>query len=126
MLGVWRRRARLGLLVLGMLGAVALAGPMAAALETASSCCPGVSAAPVAHGSESSEPAPARRCQWLTPTACCDEATTASPAPVYAPVLVTLRREPAPPASPLRARSLVPTEGPSGARDALATVVLRV
>jgi len=127
MLGVWRSRAGLGLLVLGMLGLVALAGPVAAALDAAHSSCPGMSAAAGSHASETSEPAPARRCQWLTPTACCDEATTASAAPVYAPVLAVHRLESARPASPPPARLLAhPPEVPSGTRDALATVVLRV
>jgi len=122
MLAGWRRRAGLGLLVFGL---VAVAGPVSAALEGPSSCCPGMQAGGSTGGhAESSESAPGRRCQWLTPLSCCEQASASAGAPLYAPVLPTLRLEPPAPPSPPRARVRAPLEVAPPIRDVIATVVL--
>jgi len=116
MMSDWRTRTGRLLLVLMALG---LAAPLAAALDSAGSCCAGMEM-----GGEASEP-PAR-CQWLTPASCCDEGAViggvppfAPPASLCTPVLTAWPPAPSHGALPAAVH-------PTDQRRSLSTIVLRL
>lgn len=114
----WHRRLSLALLLLALGGLVqpAIAVPLAS-----ESCCPEVA------GLAAAEPEQAdARCQWITPTPCCDEtaATGAPPGFAPAPAIMCFRNVGHP--SAVQHRMPAPAAVPTRQAAALATVVLRL
>lgn len=112
----WRKTVGVGLLLLAW---VALLAPLAAS-SAPDPCMPGMMAASGEH-----EEAPGR-CQWITPTSCCDETAMAGAPPGLSPPPATSVLRAASPSRLSQHRRQAPAAYPTSQAAALATTVLRL
>lgn len=117
MMSRWRKAAGVGLLLL-MVGG--LAAPAAAALSSSHSCCAGMA---TDAGGQDEGPA---RCQWMTPTSCCDAAALAGAAAAFAPMPPAACLQTTLPRIPQLHWIRPPVAAPTAQAAALSTIVLRL
>lgn len=121
MMSGWHQKLSLALLLFALGG---LAQPALAGLVASEPCCPGM--AGVADAKDSHPEQAPLRCQWITPTPCCDEAAATGTPPAFAPAPPIACFQAAMPSIPGQHWMHAPAAAPTSQAAALATVVLRL